>query len=219
MFTGIIEELGVVTSLVRSASSGKLVISVNQEISQSKIGDSIGVNGVCLTITGIRRNLLEFDISFETIKRTALQDLKIGARVNLERALRLADRLGGHIVNGHVDGVAEIRKIIKAGKGFDLYLSLPSELIRYIVPKASVAIDGVSLTVADMRDGLVMIAVIPHTVATTTLGERRIGDRVNIEVDVLSKYIEQHLKGEVKKGISEETMTRVGFMPMGWIEN
>lgn len=122
------------------------------------------------------------------------------------------------MVTGHVDGVGEIRNIVKSGNGFDLYVSIPSELLCYLVPKGSIALDGVSLTVADFRQGLVVIAVIPLTAKATTLGSRKIGDKVNIEVDILSKYIEKHLaKGTA--GISEEMLTRVGLMPMGWIEN
>lgn len=220
MFTGIVEELGVVASLIRSSQAGKLVVSANQDFAESKIGDSIAVNGVCLTISNLRRNFLEFDVSSETIRRTTLGQIKVGEKVNLERALMLADRLGGHVVNGHIDGVAEIRKIVTAGKGFDLYLALPSDLLRYLVYKGSLAIEGVSLTAAEVQDGLVVVAVIPHTAQATTLGQKRVGDRVNVEVDILSKYIERHLRGDVTaRSVTEETMSRAGFFPMGWVEN
>lgn len=218
MFTGIIEELGIVTSIIRSAQSGKLTISVSKNMAASKVGDSIAVNGVCLTITSIRRNFLEFDVSAETLKRSTFQDVKIGDKVNLERAMLMSGRLGGHLVSGHVDGVAEIRKKVTQGKNVELYLSLPSELLRFLVPKGSITIDGISLTVADLRDALLVVFVIPHTVQSTTLSFKNVGDRVNIEVDILSKYIERHLKGEMK-GFNENPLTQAGYLPMGWIDN
>jgi riboflavin synthase len=218
MFTGIIEELAVVTSLIRGSQSGKLTLSVSRNFAGTKVGESIAVNGVCLTATSIRRNFIEFDISAETLKRSALSDLKIGDKVNLEKALLVSGRLGGHLVSGHVDGVGEIRKKVNLDKGFQLHISLPSELLRYLVPKGSLALDGVSLTVADLRQALLVVSVVPHTGRSTTLGEKNIGDRLNIEVDILSKYIEKHLKGEAK-GMSEDTLVRVGYLPMGWIDN
>ena len=218
MFTGIIEELGIVTSLIRGSQSGKLTISVSKSFAGTEAGESIAVNGVCLTATGIRRNFIEFDISAETLKRSGLQDLKIGDKVNLERALLVSGRFGGHLVSGHVDGVGEIRKRVDSGKDFELHISIPSELLHYLVPKGSIALDGVSLTIADMRNALVVVSVIPHTAETTTLGEKNVGDRVNVEVDVLSKYIERHLRGEAK-GITDDTLARVGYLPMGWIDN
>jgi riboflavin synthase len=169
-------------------------------------------------VTNVRGKFLEFDLSAETLKKTTLRDLKINDRVNLESALTLSKKLGGHMVSGHVDGVGEIRNIVKAGNSFDFYISIPSELLCYLAPKGSIALEGVSLTTADFRQGLVVIAVIPLTLKATTLGSKKIGDKVNIEVDILSKYVEKHLaKGA--PGISEEMLTRVGLMPMGWIEN
>lgn len=219
MFTGIIEELGIVTSIIRGSSAGKLTLSVSRNLAAAKVGDSIAVNGVCLTVTNIRRNFLEFDLSTETLKRSTFNETKIGDKVNLERALPMTGRLGGHIVSGHVDGMGEIRKKLAKGKGFELHLSLPSELLRYLVPKGSITIDGISLTVADLRGGLVLISLIPQTARATTLGEKNVGDHVNIEVDILSKYIERHLKGELSKGMTEEVLTKGGYLPMGWIEN
>lgn len=219
MFTGIIEELGIVTSFIRGHSAAKLTVSVGRDLSASKTGDSVAVNGICLTVTTVRRNFLEFDASPETIKRTALVDLKIGDRVNLERALPVNGRLGGHLVTGHVDGIGEVRQKIALEKAFELHFSLPSELIRYLVPKGSVTLDGVSLTVGDFLDGLLVVTIIPHSAEKTTLGSLNVGDRVNVEVDILSKYIERHLRGEAKPGITEETMLRAGFLPMGWMEN
>lgn len=218
MFTGIIEQIGIVAALIRGSQSAKLAISASKILEDSKVGDSISVNGVCLTATHIRRNFVEFDLAFETLKNTTLGELKIGDQVNLEKALLISGRLGGHLVTGHIDGVGEIKNKVSSGEGFDLYLSIPSEILRYLVPKGSIAINGVGLTVTDFRDGLLRVSIVPHTAKTTTFGECRVGDKINIEVDLLSKYIEKHLKGE-PKGISEETMVRVGFLPMGWIDN
>jgi len=219
MFTGIIEEFGVVTSLIRGSDAGRLTVSIGKNLGEIKVGESLAVNGACLTATAVRRHFVEFDISSETLKKSSLFELRIGDRVNLERALPVNGRLGGHMVLGHVDGVGEIRKKVDSGKGFELHVSIPSELLRYLVPKGSISLDGVSLTIADLRSGLLVVSVVPHTAKATTLGERNVGDRLNIEVDVLSKYIEKHLKGEVGKGITEDTLTRVGFFPMGWIDN
>jgi len=214
MFTGIIEEQGSITSLIQSSQNGKIVVSSSQIAASAKVGDSVAVNGICLTMVNIRRKFMEFDISAETLRKSTLRDLKVGDKVNLESALTLSQKLGGHMVSGHVDGVGEIRNIIN----HEFHISVPSDLLRYLVPKGSIALDGVSLTVADLRDALVIVSVIPHTAKISTLGQKRIGDRVNLEVDILSKYIEKHVT-KAQTGISEETLNRVGFMPMGWIEN
>ena len=196
-----------------------MTISAGKNLGETKVGDSIAVNGACLTAAAIRRNFVEFDVSAETLKRSNLSELRIGDRVNLERALPVHGRLGGHMGMGHVDGVGEVRRRVDSGKGFELQVSIPSDLLRYLVPKGSISLEGVSLTIADLRNGLLVVSVVPHTAKATTLGEKNVGDRVNIEVDVLSKYIEKHLKGEMGKGITEDALTRVGFFPMGWIDN
>lgn len=218
MFTGIIEEQGVVTSFIPSSHNAKLIVACGKKINDLKVSDSLSVNGVCLTVSKIRRNFAEFDLSSETIKRTNFMDLKIGDKVNLERALMPSTRMGGHIVSGHIDGMAEIREKFPQNKGFELSLSLPSDLLRYLVPKGSIAIDGISLTIADIRDDLVVISVIPVTATETSLANKKVGDRVNVEVDMLSKYVERHLQAATEP-IPNDVVTRVGFMPMGWIEN
>jgi riboflavin synthase len=218
MFTGIIEQIGVVASFIRTQQAAKLVISGGKYFDDLKPGDSIAVNGACLTVVQVRRGFAEFDVSAETLKRSALIDLRISDKVNLEKALPVAGRLGGHLVTGHVDGTAEVKKIAKNGEGFDLWLSIPSELLRYLVAKGSIAVDGASLTVADFRDSLLKVSVIPHTAKHTTLTDKQVGDRVNIEVDLISKYIEKHLMGE-PRGVSDEMMMRLGIMPMGWTDN
>jgi riboflavin synthase len=218
MFTGIIEQIGIVASIIRTQQSAKLVIAGGKYFDDLKIGDSVSVNGACLTATNVRRGFAEFDVSPETLKKSTLQELKISDKVNLEKALPVSGRLGGHLVTGHVDGVGEVKNKAIQGESFDLYVSIPSELLVYLVPKGSVAVDGVSLTVADFRDGLLRVSVIPHTAKTSTLGLRKVGDRVNIEVDLISKYIEKHLRGE-PKGVSDEMMMKMGIMPMGWMDN
>lgn len=214
MFTGIIEEQGVVTSIIKGSNRARLTISAEKTLKDLKIGESIAVNGVCLTIVNLRKNFVEFDVSSESLKNTTLGELSIGERVNLERALLLSARWGGHFVTGHIDGIGEIKNKINN----ELYLSLPSDLLRYLVPKGPIAIEGISLTIAEIREGLVKIAIIPHTAKSTTLGEKSIGDKVNIEVDILSKYIERHLHGEAKE-VTNDTLVKVGFLPLGWLDN
>lgn len=218
MFTGIIEELGVVTSFIRGSRAGKLTISVSPAFADMKAGESVAVNGACLTVTAIRRSFIEFDISAETLKRSNLAELKVGEKANLEKALPVNGRLGGHMVTGHVDGVGQVRQRTTAEMGFELQVSVPGELMKYLVPKGSIALDGVSLTIAELREGLVVVSVVPHTARSTNLGSRNAGDRVNVEVDVLSKYIERHVRGE-PRGITEDTLMRVGYLPMGYTEN
>lgn len=214
MFTGIIEQIGVVASIIKAQQAAKLVVSGGKYFDDLRVGESVAVDGVCLTASHARRGFAEFDLSPESLKRTTLGEIKISDKVNLERALPVNGRMGGHLVTGHADGVGEIRN----REGFDLYLSIPSELLVYLVPKGSIAVDGISLTVADFRDGLLRISIIPHTAKTTTLGIKKIGDRVNIEIDILSKYMEKHLRGE-PKGVTEEMMIKMGIMPMGWTDN
>ena len=185
MFTGIVEEQGIVTTLIQSSQNTRISIVAKLVASDAKIGSSIAVNGVCLTVVNQRRNLLEFDVAPETLKKSMLKDLKVGEKVNLERALMLSSRLGGHFVSGHVDGVGEIRNKINIGKSFELHISIPSKLLKYLVPMGSITLDGVSLTVADIRKGIVVVSIIPHSCYVTTLGAKRIGDRINVEVDML----------------------------------
>ena len=218
MFTGIIEQIGVVAALIRGNTSAKLAVSADKYFEDVKLGESISVNGVCLTVTHTRRGFAEFDLSLDTLNNSTLGGIRISDKVNLEKALSLSGRLGGHMVSGHIDGIAEIRNKTINGDSFELFLSIPSELLCYLVTKGSIAVNGVSLTVADFRDGLVKVAVVPHTAKNSTLGSINAGDRVNLEVDLLSKYIEKHLKGE-PRGITDETMVRVGFLPMGWTDN
>lgn len=182
MFTGIVEELGRLVAL----TDGRLRIGATQVLDGVALGDSIAVNGCCLTVVAHGDDWWEADLSDETLARTALGDLDPGDPVNLERAVQASQRMGGHIVQGHVDAVGEITAPVP-----DLAVRVPSHLGRYLVEKGSVTVDGVSLTVVAALDDGFTVAVIPHTADVTTLGTRRPGDRVNIEVDVIAKYVER----------------------------
>ncbi|MBU0630470.1 MAG: riboflavin synthase [Candidatus Margulisbacteria bacterium] len=219
MFTGIIEQIGSVASLVRQGSAAKLVIYSRKYFEGTKVGESLAVNGVCLTITHIRRDYVEFDLSSETLKKSTIGELRVSDKVNLEKALLVTARLGGHIVTGHIDGVGEVRETVRSGDAIELYLAVPSDLMNYFVAKGSIAINGVSLTVAGFRQGLLRVSIIPLTLKQTTLGSLTAGDKVNIEADIFSKYIEHHLRREEGVDMLDDPMMRVGFLPMGWIEN
>jgi riboflavin synthase len=188
MFTGIIEERGT----VRSRDGSRLVVGCRTVAADSPVGASVAVNGTCLTVVSNDGASLAFDLSDETLARTDLGELEAGAPVNLERPVSLAARLGGHIVQGHVDGVGRVEAVEPdAEGGATLRVVVPIELQRYVVHKGSIAIDGVSLTVAEIAGDAVAIALIPHTLDVTTLGQVAPGDRVNLEVDVLAKYVER----------------------------
>ena len=196
MFTGIIEELGEVLALDGDAGGARLRVRARAVLDGARIGESIAVNGVCLTITALQDGAFTVDLSAETLRRTTLGALRAGDPVNLERPLRLDQRLGGHIVQGHVDGVGTIAATRPEGGGIWMEITLPPELTPYLAEKGSVAVDGVGLTVAAIAHGArFAVALIPHTLAVTTLGRRRPGDQVNIEVDILAKYVERLLEG------------------------
>jgi riboflavin synthase len=195
MFTGIVEEVGRVASL----DPTRLTVSCEVVRRDAPIGASVAVNGTCLTVVGDRGDALAFDLSEETLARTALRRLKSGARVNLERPVTLAARLGGHLVQGHVDGVGEIRSLKPDPTGGAvLTVRVPSDLCRYVVEKGSIAVDGVSLTVAGIDGPDVSIALIPHTLAATTLGDAHPGVPVNLEVDLIAKYVERLMEGHLR---------------------
>ncbi len=192
MFTGIVEELGE----VRAMSARRLVVGCPTVASDAAVGDSIAVNGVCLTVIERAEDWLAFDLSEETVARTSLSRLLDGHAVNLERPLTLSTRLGGHLVQGHVDGVGVVSGFDRdETNGAILTVKPPAELLRYIVEKGSVAVDGVSLTVASIAGGGFSVALIPHTLAVTTLGGTRPEDVVNLEVDVIARYVETLMDG------------------------
>jgi riboflavin synthase len=195
MFTGLIADLGSVRSVDRDSDGATLEISTRLA-QQLAPGDSVAVNGVCLTATAVRDGGFGAQAMAETLRRSSLERLRAGAPVNLELALRADGRLGGHIVQGHVDGTATIAGIREEGFARVLALDLEERLGRYLVEKGSVALDGVSLTVSEMRDTGFSVSLIPETLARTSLGEAQIGDRVNIEVDILAKHVERLMKTE-----------------------
>ncbi len=186
MFTGIVEDVGTVRSV--TAGNRSSVLEIETRLSDIQVGESISVSGCCLTVVGSKPSVFTVDVSPETLSKTTLRKIKPGKRVNLERALKIGDRLGGHFVSGHVDKTGTVRKKTPAGKFVTLDISCPQELSCYIVPKGSVTVDGVSLTVAECRKGRFSISVIPFTVQHTTIGGYRVGDQVNLEADILAKY-------------------------------
>ena len=198
MFTGLVSACTRVVARRSSAAGGVLVVERPAAYANAAAGESIAVSGVCLTVVPpVDPASLSFDLSSETLARSTLGDLSPGERVNLERALVASDRLGGHIVAGHVDGTAEVLAVGKSGDSWTFTFSLPASLARYAVEKGSIAVDGISLTIAALRDGSFDVAVIPHTFEKTALGGRKPGDRVNLEVDVLGKYVERLLEARL----------------------
>lgn len=193
MFTGIVEELGTVTALERDADSARLTVHGPLVTSDTEHGASIAVNGVCLTVTDHGDGAFAVDVMAETLSRTSLGALRLGDRVNLERAMAASSRFGGHVVQGHVDGTAAITAREPGERWEVVRFTLPPDLAPYLVEKGSITVDGVSLTVVDITDDTFSVSLIPTTLALTTLGTKRVGDLVNLEVDVLAKYVERLL--------------------------
>ena len=189
VFTGIVEELGIVRALRLLPESGQLTLEGKKVLNGTQIGDSIAINGVCLTVLRQSENEFTVDVMAETLTKTNLAELKSGSRVNLERALQLQTRLGGHLVSGHVDGVGNIRRITPWGIAQVYEISTPPALLSYILPKGSIAIDGISLTVIDVEADYFTVSLIPHTFKETTLGLKGIGASVNLETDLIGKYV------------------------------
>ena len=215
MFTGLIERVGTVLSLMRSGAAATLTVATDIPHEEVELGDSIAVSGVCLTVTGKRPGAFSFDLSPETIDRTAFKELRMGTALNLERALRLSDRFGGHIVTGHVDCVAAVEERRTVSGNIQFSVRLPREHARYLVAKGSVALDGVSLTVNTVSEDGFTVNIIPHTAEKTTLNEKRPGEVVNIETDILGKYVERLLqgrKGDKREGVTLELLAKSGFL-------
>jgi len=217
VFTGIIEEVGIIQEL-RFLSQGATV-TVGAELSSRglKIGDSVAVNGVCLTATRLGAGFFVCDISAETLQVSTFRQMKQGNRVNLERSLMVGDRLGGHFVQGHVDGVGRLISKTLSGAGFEVSFEFPRELERYLVYKGSISVNGISLTIASLSSGIFSVAVIPHTFESTNLNQLIIGDLVNLEVDILGKYFERFfqlgLKPNERSGskVTSEYLREQGF--------
>ena len=193
MFTGIVEETGTVRNLDLAGSSGELQIRADKVLAGTRVGDSIAVNGVCLTVTRLTPEGFTADVMAETVRRSSLGQLRAGDRVNLERAMAADGRFGGHIVSGHIDGTGRIRSLTKEENAVWVEVEAAPQLLRYIVEKGSIAIDGISLTVAAVDAGSFKVSIIPHTGAETTLLTRRAGDVVNLETDIIGKYVEKLL--------------------------
>ncbi len=211
MFTGLIEELGVVKSLTRGTVN-QLAITSERIATNARIGDSVAVNGVCLTVTSVSGNELTFDAVPETLSRSTLGSLRSGDRVNLESSLKAGSAIGGHFVQGHVDGVGVIENIRRMTNSAIIRILAPHNVMRYVVEKGSIAVDGISLTVASVDDSGFTVAVIPHTLEVTTLGFKRFGDKVNLEADIIGKYVEKFLAGYKSDGITEDLLRRAGFV-------
>jgi riboflavin synthase len=193
VFTGLIREVATVASLDGGPDGVRLTIEAPATAREAAVGDSVAIAGVCLTVVGVDGPRLAFDAVPETLERSSLSRLRPGARVNVEPALRAGDALGGHYVQGHVDGVGEVRRVAPEGEGKRIWLDAPGELLRYVVEKGSISVEGTSLTVAGLDGDGFAVALIPHTLAATTLDDLRPGDSVNLEADVLAKYVERLL--------------------------
>lgn len=194
MFTGLVQEMGTVVSTRPTDQGVRLVIEAPDSAKELAVGDSICTHGVCLTCVEREQNRFSADVSAETLRRTNLGSLKTGSHVNLELALRIGDRLGGHLVTGHIDGVGRLLSIVEEGDSRLYTFEAPAEVMRFVVAKGSIAVDGVSLTVAGMQENAFRVALIPHTLRVTTLGKLRPGDLVNLEADLIGKYVARLLE-------------------------
>lgn len=214
MFTGIVEEIGIVKNFSKTSGNAELCVSCHKVLDGTKLGDSIAINGVCQTVVDIQQSSFTVQISNETLSVTNLSRLQSGEKVNLERALTLSSRLGGHIVSGHVDSQGKLLNIQKHSDFYDLEFEIPTSQAKYIVQKGSITINGISLTVAKVTDNKIKIAIIPHTYTNTNLCELKSGDYVNIETDILGKYVEKILsaKDNINNSISMEFLEENGFV-------
>ncbi|AFQ44458.1 riboflavin synthase alpha chain [Desulfosporosinus meridiei DSM 13257] len=211
VFTGIVEELGIVRGLRLLPDSGQLMLEGTKVLNGTQIGDSIAVNGVCLTVIHLNGHEFTVDVMAETLAKTNLADLKSGSRVNLERALQLQTRLGGHLVSGHVDGVGSIRRIVPWGIAQVYEINAPPALLSFMLPKGSIAIDGISLTIIDVEADYFTVSLIPHTSKETTLGIKGIGAGVNLETDLIGKYVARFM------GLNTNQSTKKPDLSLGFL--
>ena len=216
IFTGLIMEVGRARRIDRRADGAFMVFEAGKVLEGTRIGDSISINGVDLTVVEIGRDYFSADASLETLRRSTLGELRAGSRVNLERALAVGERLGGHMVQGHVDQTAELASVTPEGNAYRMRFRFPVEIGRYIAMKGSIAVDGISLTVAALGDDWFEVAVIPHTWRETTLGQLKPGHRVNIEVDVLAKYVERLMAREEKAAAAPRKLTLEHLIERGY---
>ncbi|MFJ8237548.1 riboflavin synthase [Ureibacillus sp. NPDC094379] len=212
MFTGIIEDQGKVTAIQKDEKSMEITIYSPKIISDAHLGDSIAVNGVCLTVTHLTQEEMTVDVMPETVKATTIHSLKMGDYVNLERAMSANGRFGGHIVSGHVDGVGTIRSKKPVSNAVYIEIDIPKELTENCIPKGSITIDGTSLTLFNVSEQSVTVSLIPHTYSETIIGQKKVGEKVNIETDLLGKYVLQHLKRTDKgSNITLDFLRQNGF--------
>jgi len=212
MFTGIIEEIGKIKRINKGSKSAVLGIEAHRVLSDTKLGDSISTNGVCLTVTHLNDNYFEVDVMNETLQRSNLGKLTLGDSVNLERALSLTTRLGGHMVSGHIDGIGTISRIYKDDIAYIIVIQTAKDITRYIIEKGSIAIDGISLTVVNVDESSFEVSIIPQTKEETTLLTKKTGDSVNLECDLIGKYVEKLLKVNQKKDIDWHMLKENGFL-------
>ncbi|WP_242143674.1 MULTISPECIES: riboflavin synthase [unclassified Bacillus cereus group] len=214
MFTGIVEELGTVSTIKQSGEAMKLTIQARFILSDVKIGDSIAVNGICLTVTSFTESHFTVDVMPETMKSTSLRMLKQHSQVNLERAMAANGRFGGHFVTGHIDGIGTIVSKKQHYNAIYYKIKMPNHLLRYCLQKGSVAIDGTSLTIFDVADDSIIISLIPHTVSESIIGTKGTGDIVNIECDMIGKYIERFMSQPTKRSnsVTESFLQENGFL-------
>jgi riboflavin synthase len=209
MFTGIIEELGTVGAMDRRSDSIRLTIEAKKVLEGTQLGDSIAVNGICLTVTSLGPSYFTADVMHETMRRTGLADVRNGSQVNLERALQVGSRLGGHIVSGHIDGVGRIISITTDGIAKVIRIGIPDTMAPFIVEKGSIAIDGISLTVAAVTPDSFTVSIIPHTMANTTLLTKREGSIVNLETDMIGKYVHNFTVDYTQRGKGKLTLEKL----------
>ncbi len=216
MFTGIIEEIGTVVSVTQSSQQAKITIKAEKIFSDLKLGDSVAVNGVCLTVSSMLINTFTADVMNETFSRTSLSQLKPKSHVNLERAMSAQGRFGGHIVAGHVDGTGTVTAVEKDDNAVWYTISAPQNIMKYIIEKGSVAIDGISLTVARLTESSFSVSIIPHTAKETILSEKAVGDTVNLENDIVGKYVERLMGFKPEKtnksNITADFLSQNGFL-------
>lgn len=215
MFTGLVEEIGRVQAVIKGPKSARIVIKACKTLDGVCVGDSICTDGVCLTVTEFSSDSFTVDVMAETIRRSSLKELSPGDEVNLERALKVGDRLGGHIVSGHIDGTGIIESYKKDDNAVWVTISAPHDILKYIVQKGSIAIDGISLTVACADDSRFGVSIIPHTKDATTLLRKKAGDTVNLECDIIGKYVEKlfsmRVQEPAEKGIDMNFLNKYGF--------
>jgi len=212
MFTGIIEDIGVIANINKMAGRWEISLKTALPPATIKEGDSISVDGICLTVTKLSNNTFFVDASLETLRLTALKEKRTGQKVNLERAMSVENRFGGHLVTGHIDGVGSIIEKKKEGDSTTFVIEVSPPLARYIVGKGSIAIDGISLTVNEQRDNIFTVNIIPYTVSRTTIGEKNLRDAINIETDIIGKYVESFLTKSKSKSIDMDFLYRHGYV-------